>query len=131
MTLERAMPLAACSPRRMEMTMNENLNKNRTMNKAEAVKDDMMDRAKTETERLERDGQSAVNNLTNKASDVADTVSTKLKTVGVDTDVMVTAAKDQATELQRMLAQELQARPMRALGVAAAVGLFVGLMTTR
>lgn len=111
--------------------MNEHLNKNRTMNKAEAMKDDMMDRAKTETERLERDGRSAVDNLANKASDVADTVSTKLKTVGVDTDVMVTAAKDQATELQRMLAQELQARPMRALGVAAAVGLFVGLLTTR
>jgi ElaB/YqjD/DUF883 family membrane-anchored ribosome-binding protein len=65
------------------------------------------------------------------AGELADTVSTKLRTVGVDTDVMATAARDQASELQRMLGDELKAHPMRALGIAAAVGVFVGLMTAR
>lgn len=60
-----------------------------------------------------------------------DEVSDKLKSVGVDTDAMVGAAKEQASELQRILMDEMRARPMRALGVAAAVGLFVGLMTAR
>lgn len=44
---------------------------------------------------------------------------------------MATAARDQASELQRMLGDELKAHPMRALGIAAAVGVFVGLMTAR
>ncbi len=60
-----------------------------------------------------------------------DEVSDKLKSVGVDTDQMVDAAKEQVSELQRILMDEMRARPMRALGVAAAVGMFVGLMTAR
>lgn len=58
-------------------------------------------------------------------------VQEKLKSVGVDTDVMASAAKDQASELQRLLTDELRIHPMRTLGVAAAVGLFVGLMSGR
>lgn len=60
-----------------------------------------------------------------------DSVTQKLKSVGVDTDVMTSAAKDQASELQRLLSEELRAHPMRTLGIAAAVGLFVGLLTAR
>lgn len=60
-----------------------------------------------------------------------ETVTNRLKSVGVDTDQMVTAAKDQASELQRMLGEELRTHPMRTLGIAAAVGVFVGLLTAR
>ncbi len=58
-------------------------------------------------------------------------VTTKLKSVGVDTDQMAAAARGQASELQRMLANEVQANPLRTLGIAAAVGVFVGLLTAR
>lgn len=61
----------------------------------------------------------------------AETVARKLKSVGVDTDQMASAAKDQASELQRMLTAEIQAHPMRTLGIAAAIGVFVGLLTAR
>ncbi len=69
--------------------------------------------------------------LGNGAVEAMATVNEKLKSVGVDTDAMASAAKDQATELQKMVAEELRARPMRALGVAAAIGVVVGLMTAR
>ena len=65
------------------------------------------------------------------AGELAETVSTKLKTVGVDTDVMVNAAKGQASELQQLIADEISNRPIRALGIAAAVGVVVGLLTAR
>ena len=69
--------------------------------------------------------------LSRSASDMAQNVSQKLKSVGVDTDVMVGAAKEHVSDLQRLIGQELQHRPYRALGIAAAVGAFVGLMMSR
>jgi ElaB/YqjD/DUF883 family membrane-anchored ribosome-binding protein len=65
------------------------------------------------------------------ASEAAEAVSTRLKSAGIDTDVMTDAARRQTTELQRMVAEELQARPLRALGIAAAVGAVLGIMITR
>ncbi|WP_204305894.1 hypothetical protein, partial [Stenotrophomonas maltophilia] len=65
------------------------------------------------------------------AEEIASNVNQKLKAAGVDTDVMVKAAKGQASELQRLVSEELQARPLRALGIAAAIGLVVGFMTAR
>jgi ElaB/YqjD/DUF883 family membrane-anchored ribosome-binding protein len=117
----------------MESAMSDQFNKNRASAgaKAENMKDDAMDRANTTVDNAQRDISRAADSMSRSASEMADTVSTKLKTVGVDTDVMVNAAKDQASELQRILTDEMRARPMRALGIAAAVGVFVGLMTTR
>ncbi len=69
--------------------------------------------------------------LSDGAGEAVATVTDKLKSVGVDTDAMTSAAKEQASELQKMLAEELRTRPLRALGVAAAIGVFVGLMTAR
>ena len=54
-----------------------------------------------------------------------------LKDYGVDTDVMADAAREKASGLQSMIEAEVKAHPLRALGVAAALGLFFGLMTTR
>jgi ElaB/YqjD/DUF883 family membrane-anchored ribosome-binding protein len=65
------------------------------------------------------------------AQQAVSTVSGRLKSVGVDPEVMANAAKDQASLLQQFIAEELKTRPVRALGVAAAIGLVVGLMTTR
>lgn len=75
--------------------------------------------------------QEASAGIVDSALKLKDDVSGKLKSVGVDTDTMADAAREQVSELQRILADEMRARPMRALGVAAAVGLFVGLMTAR
>lgn len=75
--------------------------------------------------------EDAATSVVDGALKLKDDVSVKLKSVGVDTDAMVDAAKEQVSELQRILMDEMRARPMRALGVAAAVGLFVGLMTAR
>ncbi len=99
--------------------------------KTETTAEDIADGVKRGAQTVEHEVSELADTVKRNASDLADTVSTKLKTVGVDTDVMANAAKDQASELQRMLGQELQAHPMRALGIAAAVGVFVGLMTAR
>lgn len=92
---------------------------------------DMTKRAKAGAENMQREASELGENVARGAAELADAVSSRLKTVGVDTEVMANVAKDQATELQRLLGEELRARPMRALGIAAAVGVFVGLMTAR
>ncbi len=98
---------------------------------AETAAENVVDGVKRTAQTVEHEASELADTVKRNASDLAETVSTKLKTVGVDTDVMANAAKDQASEFQRMIGQELQAHPMRALGIAAAVGVFVGLMTAR
>ena len=49
-----------------------------------------------------------------------------LKTYGVDTDQMTEAASERVSELQQVLIDEIRARPLRALGWAAAAGVVVG-----
>ncbi len=65
------------------------------------------------------------------AEDLVATVGEKLRSVGVDTDRMADVAKEQASELQRLIEDEIRERPIRALGLAAAVGLFVGFLSAR
>jgi ElaB/YqjD/DUF883 family membrane-anchored ribosome-binding protein len=99
--------------------------------KLEASAADLTDRVKKGAETIEQDASEVADNVKRSASDMAETVATKLKTVGVDTEKMANVAKDQASELQRMIGDELKAHPMRALGIAAAVGVFVGLLSSR
>lgn len=65
------------------------------------------------------------------AEDFVASVGETLKSVGVDTDRMADVAREQATDLQQLIAKEVQERPLRALGIAAAVGLFVGFLSAR
>lgn len=51
---------------------------------------------------------------------------TTLKAYGVDTDVMAEAATERVSELQQMIMDEVRARPLRALGWAAAAGVVFG-----
>lgn len=98
---------------------------------ARSARDEASSRVSQAAETVKNEAGEMHDSLARGASELVDNVSSKLKTVGVDTDVMVNAARDQASELQRLIGEELRARPMRALGVAAVVGLFVGLMTAR
>ncbi|MGO4670757.1 hypothetical protein [Bosea sp. 2RAB26] len=63
--------------------------------------------------------------------DAGSTVSDNLRSVGVNTDEMVEIAERRVTELQEMLMDEIRARPLRALGWAAAAGLLVGLWAAK
>jgi ElaB/YqjD/DUF883 family membrane-anchored ribosome-binding protein len=112
----------------MEPQMNTNNNRfGRT--KAENDADNATESMKAGAENMARDASDMADNAKRNAGEFADSVSSKLKTVGVDTDVMVSAAKDQVTGFQRMVEEELQTHPMRSLGIAAAVGLFFGMMS--
>jgi ElaB/YqjD/DUF883 family membrane-anchored ribosome-binding protein len=88
-------------------------------------------RARKSAQTLEKDASEMADSAMKRAGEMAETVNTKLKTVGVDTEAMANAAKDQASELQRLVTEEMRSHPVRALGIAAAVGVFVGLMTAR
>ncbi len=110
--------------------MTQNYNKKTPSETMASMQDDAADSLRSSADET-RDAGSAASTMARNASEMADTMSSKLKTVGVDTDVMVNKAKDQASELQRLLGEELRTNPLRALGVAAAVGVFVGLMTAR
>ena len=58
-------------------------------------------------------------------------VTAQLKTYGVDTEQMTDAAAEQASELQQLIMDEVRARPMRALGWAAAAGVILGFWAAR
>lgn len=88
-------------------------------------------RARASGSRLRDEADEIEASLTRGAEDLAATVSSTLKSVGVDTDRMVDVAREQAGDLQELIAREIQERPLRALGLAAAVGLFVGFLSAR
>ena len=88
-------------------------------------------RTKATASRVKREAGEIEASLTRGAEDLAATVSETLRSVGVDTDRMVDVAKEQATDLQRLIEEEIRERPLRALGLAAAVGLFVGFLSAR
>jgi ElaB/YqjD/DUF883 family membrane-anchored ribosome-binding protein len=111
----------------MESAMTDIMSKTSATDKIDTVKKRVKESAQT----AEREASELGEDVARGASDLADSVSSKLKTVGVDTEVMANLAKDQASELQRLIGDELRARPMRALGIAAALGVVVGLMTAR
>ncbi len=87
--------------------------------------------ARETTARVKREAGAIEESLTRGAEDLVATVGEKLRSVGVDTDRMADVAKEQATELQRLIEEEIRERPLRALGLAAAVGLFVGFLSAR
>lgn len=105
----------------------EQSNKDRIFKSVEAAKDSA---AETLTD-LQRDAGDLKRTVADATSEIAGQVNSKLKDVGVDTDVLASAAKEQVTELQRLIGDELRARPMRALGIAAAVGFAFGVLTLR
>jgi ElaB/YqjD/DUF883 family membrane-anchored ribosome-binding protein len=54
-----------------------------------------------------------------------------LKTHGVDTHQMTEVAGERMSELQQLIIDEVKARPMRALGWAAAAGVVFGFWAAR
>lgn len=97
----------------------------------EAGNEDVAQKARRAGARAKRQASALEETLTRSAEDIAATVSDRLRSVGVDTDRMVDVAKEQATELQKLVEDEIRERPLRALGLAAAVGLFVGYLSAR
>lgn len=65
------------------------------------------------------------------AADIAQDLNARLKSVGIDTDVMAGAAKDQLGGLRQLVADEMQSRPLRTLGLAAAAGIVLGFLSSR
>jgi len=55
----------------------------------------------------------------------------RLKNYGVDTEVMAEAATERVSELQQMIMDEVRARPLRALGWAAAAGVVFGVWAAK
>ena len=98
---------------------------------AEAGAEDVATEARQAGARARRQASALEDTLTRSAEDIAASVNERLRAVGVDTDKMVDVAKEQATELQTLIEDEIRERPLRALGLAAAVGLFVGFLSAR
>lgn len=95
------------------------------------VADAASDTARRAGRRVKDEADEIEASLTRGAEDLAATVSSKLKAVGVDTDRMVEVAREQAGDLEELIIREIRERPLRALGLAAAVGLFVGFLSAR
>ena len=112
--------------------------KSQTESGIERVKDEVASAADTAASKVRATGEEIKRqagdieaSLTRGAEDVAAGVNATLRSVGVDTDRLNEVAREQAGDLQRMIVQEIQERPMRALGLAAAIGLFVGFLAAR
>lgn len=97
----------------------------------EAGANDVAAEAKAGARKTAREVGELEASLTRSAEDLSAAVAGTLRSAGVDTDHLVDVAKEQASDLQRLIIQEIQERPLRALGLAAAVGLFVGFLSAR
>lgn len=93
--------------------------------------EDVVARARTTGRRVRAEAEEIGDDLARGADDLVETVSNKLRSAGIDPDRMADAAREQASDLQELLMREVQERPLRALGLAAAVGLFVGFLSAR
>lgn len=58
-------------------------------------------------------------------------VGERLKAAGVDPERLIEAARDQAGDVQKKVADEVKTNPLRTLGLAAAAGLVVGYLSNR
>jgi ElaB/YqjD/DUF883 family membrane-anchored ribosome-binding protein len=76
-------------------------------------------------------GAHAADRVAQTTSDLADQVSGSLKSYGVDAGRVQAVARDQAGQLQQALIDTVRSRPVAALAVAAAIGVVLGVMTTR
>lgn len=85
-------------------------------------------KARSTAARVKRETGEIEASLTRGAEELAATVTGRLRSAGVDTDKLAEVAREQATDLQRLIEDEIRERPLRALGVAAAIGLFVGFL---
>ncbi|KQU54909.1 hypothetical protein ASG72_04705 [Bosea sp. Leaf344] len=117
---------------------NPSSNKSETGSSFERAKDEIGSAAETAANKARQAGEEVKRHagdieasLTRGAEEVAAGVNATLRSVGVDTDRLGDVAREQVGDLQRMIMQEVQERPMRALGLAAAVGLFVGFLASR
>ena len=94
--------------------------------------------AKPMSERIEevglsvhRDAEAFRASVIRSASDLMDSVNSRLRAAGIDPDGLGDAARGQANEVQRYIEREIRHRPMRAVGVALAFGALVGFLTAR
>jgi ElaB/YqjD/DUF883 family membrane-anchored ribosome-binding protein len=101
------------------------------MDTAESMRDDAVNYVKAKANSAEHNAAELEDRIVRGITDTAGTVSGKLKAVGIDTDVMADLAKNEASELQRLVTEQLKNHPARTLGLVAAFGIFVGLMTKR
>jgi ElaB/YqjD/DUF883 family membrane-anchored ribosome-binding protein len=98
---------------------------------AETMGNDAVNYVKAKANSAEHNAAALERRVAGDMSEMAETVSGKLKAVGIDTGVMADLAKDEAGELQRLVTEQLKNHPARTLGIVAAIGVFVGLMTKR
>lgn len=97
----------------------------------EAGAEDVAAQVRQASGRAKRQASALEDTLARSAEDIAATVTERLRSVGVDTDKMANLAREQASDLQQLIEDEIRERPLRALGLAAAVGLFIGYLSAR
>ncbi len=105
--------------------------KSRTIAAVQSTRDDAANTLHQASSTVKNEASNLQDSVTKGATELAQNVSDRLKSVGVDTDVIKSAAKDRASELQKLIAEELNARPLRSLGIAAAIGVLFGMITAR
>lgn len=70
-------------------------------------------------------------NAVREISSIVASLKTQLRELGVDTEKMIDGAKDSAVSVEKRIAEEIVARPVRSLAIAAGVGLLLGFVTRK
>lgn len=111
---------------------------NKAQSTLREVKDEAMNRASEAADRvseavdsMQKEAGVIGQAVQRSANEIASELTKKLRAAGVDTDQLVIAAKDQYSDLEKRLVDEVRDRPLRALGIAALVGVAFGLLTSR
>ena len=99
--------------------------------KIDDVSSQVSDSAAALADSAVREGKNLQNSAAHSASEIADIVIAKLKGAGLNTDTLISQAKDHASNIQNSIESEIRARPLRTLGYAALAGIVFGLFASR
>jgi len=70
-------------------------------------------------------------NAVREISSIVASLKTQLRDLGVDTEKVIDGAKDSAASVEKRIAEEIVARPVRSLALAAGVGLLLGFLSRK
>lgn len=101
------------------------------LNSVDSAKHAISDRVSSGMDAVRSEAEEIRDMAAQGASAVSDAVALGIKNASAEKDIILDAARQQGDALQKLIAGELRTHPLRSLGIAAAVGLVAGYLSSR
>jgi ElaB/YqjD/DUF883 family membrane-anchored ribosome-binding protein len=120
-----------CSAYVQEMTMAEKSLNTDVRTSVEAARVAVMDGIAHGMDAVRNEAGELRSMAAHGAANASDAVASGIRSANAEADVILDAAKQQGAALQKLIGTELRVHPLRSIGIAAAIGLIVGLLSRR